>query len=69
MIAQGSEDKRERKYASDILPLRSQGNFLLCSIVFGNTMCNIIVTLLISDLCESIENYYANVCQLTTTNR
>ncbi|CAG9532337.1 unnamed protein product [Cercopithifilaria johnstoni] len=54
LIAQGSEDKKEREYASNILPLRARGNFLLCSIVLGNAICNTLVTLLISDLCESI---------------
>lgn len=61
LIAEGSEDKQERTYASNILPLRARGNFLLCSIVLGNTMCNIAVTLLISDLCKSIDNYYLNI--------
>ncbi|EFO18320.2 hypothetical protein LOAG_10176 [Loa loa] len=54
LIAEGSEDKKEREYASNILPLRAHGNFLLCSIVLGNTTCNILVTLLISDISESI---------------
>ncbi|MCP9259140.1 hypothetical protein DINM_002108 [Dirofilaria immitis] len=60
LIAEGSEDKKEREYASNILPLRAQGNFLLCSIVLGNTICNIVITLLISDLCESIDEYFVN---------
>uniref|UniRef100_A0A1I8ELK4 CNNM transmembrane domain-containing protein n=2 Tax=Wuchereria bancrofti TaxID=6293 RepID=A0A1I8ELK4_WUCBA len=61
LIAEGSEDKKEREYASNILPLRSQGNFLLCSIVLGNTICNTLVTLLISDLCESINEYFVYI--------
>uniref|UniRef100_A0A915PGK3 CNNM transmembrane domain-containing protein n=1 Tax=Setaria digitata TaxID=48799 RepID=A0A915PGK3_9BILA len=61
LIAEGSEDKKEREYASNILPLRTHGNFLLCSIVLGNTICNTVITLLISDMCESIDKYSVNV--------
>lgn len=64
LIAEGSEDKKEREYASNILPLRSQGNFLLCSIVLGNTICNTLVTLLINDMCESINDYFVYVRQI-----
>uniref|UniRef100_A0A8R1TZN2 CNNM transmembrane domain-containing protein n=1 Tax=Onchocerca volvulus TaxID=6282 RepID=A0A8R1TZN2_ONCVO len=61
LIAKGSDDKKEREYASNILPLRARGNFLLCSIVLGNTICNIMVTLLISDIFKSVDEYYVNI--------
>ncbi|KAL4002287.1 hypothetical protein ACH3XW_2835 [Acanthocheilonema viteae] len=61
LIAEGSEDKKEREYASNILPLRAHGNFLLCAIVLGNTACNTLVTLLISDMCESVKDYFFNI--------
>ncbi|VDP12725.1 unnamed protein product [Onchocerca flexuosa] len=61
LIAKGSDDKKEREYASNILPLRARGNFLLCSIVLGNTICNIVVTLLISDIFKLVDEYYVNI--------
>ncbi|VDN03535.1 unnamed protein product [Thelazia callipaeda] len=61
LIAEGSDDKNEREYASNILPLRVRGNFLLCSIVLGNTVCNTTVTLLISDMCEMVDEFYINM--------
>lgn len=64
LIAEGSEDKKEREYASNILPLRIHGNFLLCSIVLGNTICNTLITLLISDMYESVDEYFINVRQI-----
>uniref|UniRef100_F1L0R6 Metal transporter CNNM2 n=1 Tax=Ascaris suum TaxID=6253 RepID=F1L0R6_ASCSU len=54
LISEGSEDINERQYAANILPLRQNGNFLLCSIVLGNTFTNCITTLLINDLCKNV---------------
>ncbi|KHN75882.1 Metal transporter CNNM2 [Toxocara canis] len=54
LISEGSEDVNERQYATNILPLRENGNFLLCSIVFGNTFTNCITTLLINDLSKNV---------------
>ena len=41
IIAQAG-DPDERKYAKVILPVRSKGNLLLCTLLLGNTAGNII---------------------------
>jgi len=47
----GSET--EKKYASQILPLRRHGNFLLCTLLLGNVLVNTTATSLLDNLTGS----------------
>lgn len=44
----------EQMYASKIYPLRSRGNFLLCSILLGNVLVNAVSTLILGDMVSGI---------------
>jgi len=46
VIIEGSEDKKEVRWAKKILPLRKSGNLLLCTLLIGNTLVNVMLTLL-----------------------
>ncbi len=52
IIKTGSDS--ERIYAARILPVRRKGNYLLCSILVGNTLVNTVITLLTDNLIESL---------------
>eukprot|EP00163_Fabomonas_tropica_P020777 TRINITY_DN3668_c0_g1_i1.p1 TRINITY_DN3668_c0_g1~~TRINITY_DN3668_c0_g1_i1.p1 ORF type:complete len:588 (-),score=124.38 TRINITY_DN3668_c0_g1_i1:58-1821(-) len=48
VIASGSDE--ERKYAAKIKPLRSRGNWLLCTLLLGNTLVNAALAILTDSL-------------------
>lgn len=43
-------DESDKKHAGNILPLRKLGNWLLCTLVLGNTLLNVLVSIHIDDL-------------------
>uniref|UniRef100_A0A914Q359 CNNM transmembrane domain-containing protein n=1 Tax=Panagrolaimus davidi TaxID=227884 RepID=A0A914Q359_9BILA len=45
-------DEKKKEYAQNILPLRRNGNLLLCTILIGNTFVNNAMTLLLSNLID-----------------
>lgn len=51
IIAQAGEVE-ERKYAKAILPVRSKGNLLLCTLLLGNTAVNAFIAILLADLTD-----------------
>ena len=46
VIIDGSTDKQEVKWAQKILPLRKRGNLLLCTLLIGNTLVNVMLAIL-----------------------
>lgn len=43
-------DQRERSYARTITPLRKRGNYLLCSLLFGNVLVNATLTVILEEM-------------------
>ncbi|ETN76149.1 CBS domain protein [Necator americanus] len=41
-IKEYDENPKTRRYAANIIPIRENGNFMLCTILIGNTICNAI---------------------------
>ena len=46
--------KKQQKYASVILPLRKNGNFLLCTLLIGNVLVNNTITILLDDISNGV---------------
>ena len=49
-IVQNTGSQKEKDYANQIFPIRSQGNFLLCSLLLGNVLVNTSLTILLDTL-------------------
>ncbi|XP_037548533.1 metal transporter CNNM4 [Nematolebias whitei] len=52
-IVQSCGTDKEKKYARKIEPIRSKGNYLLCSLLMGNVLVNTTLTILLDDLIGS----------------
>ena len=48
VIKTGSEDEQEN--AKAISPVRNFGNFLLCSLLFGNVLVNVVIPMLLDSI-------------------
>jgi metal transporter CNNM len=46
IVIEGSSDPAEVRYAKKILPLRRRGNLLLCTLLIGNTLVNVMLAVL-----------------------
>ena len=53
-IVMNCGEGNERKYAAKILPVRKRGNFLLCTLLLGNTLVNSSFTILLDDLTSGL---------------
>lgn len=49
-IVQNCGTEREKNFARKIEPVRSQGNYLLCSLLLGNVLVNTTLTILLDDI-------------------
>uniref|UniRef100_A0A3P9IVC3 Metal transporter n=1 Tax=Oryzias latipes TaxID=8090 RepID=A0A3P9IVC3_ORYLA len=52
-IVQSCGTDKEKRYARKIEPIRSKGNYLLCSLLLGNVLVNTTLTILLDDLIGS----------------
>lgn len=52
-IVQNCGTEKEKTYAKKIEPVRSQGNYLLCSLLLGNVLVNTTLTILLDDIAGS----------------
>ncbi|XP_031654768.1 metal transporter CNNM2 isoform X2 [Oncorhynchus kisutch] len=52
-IVQNCGTEMEKNYAKKIEPVRSQGNYLLCSLLLGNVLVNTTLTILFDDIAGS----------------
>ncbi|TRY88234.1 hypothetical protein DNTS_026917, partial [Danionella cerebrum] len=52
-IIQNCGTEKEKTYAKTIEPVRSQGNYLLCSLLLGNVLVNTTLTILLDDIAGS----------------
>ncbi|XP_029025012.2 metal transporter CNNM4 isoform X2 [Betta splendens] len=52
-IVQSCGTEKEKRYARKIEPIRSKGNYLLCSLLLGNVLVNTTLTILLDDLIGS----------------
>lgn len=50
VVIEGSNDPNEVRWAKRILPLRSTGNLLLCTLLLGNTLVNALIAILLADM-------------------
>ena len=46
IIINSSHDRRQVRYAKRILPLRRRGNLLLCTLLIGNTVVNVMLAVI-----------------------
>ena len=53
-IVMNCGEGNERTYAKKILPVRKRGNFLLCTLLLGNTLVNSSFTILLDDLTSGL---------------
>ena len=52
-----ARERRDAKLAQDILPFRSRGNLLLCTLLFGNVAVNCLLSILMADLTSGLAGF------------
>lgn len=49
-ILESAGEPKEQEYAKAIVPVRKQGNWLLCTLLLGNTVINSAISILLADV-------------------
>ena len=60
-VLSSAGDIKEREYAKRIIPIRTNGNLLLCTLLFGNTLVNNAVSILLADLTTGMVGLLSSV--------
>lgn len=55
-----SGTEKEKRYAKKILPVRKQGNFLLCTLLIGNTAVNSALSILTADIFGGLAGFLSS---------
>lgn len=53
-VLESAGDKKEQEYAKKIIPVRTNGNLLLCTLLLGNTIVNNGFSILLADLTSGL---------------
>lgn len=53
-VLESAGDKKEQEYAKKIIPIRTNGNLLLCTLLLGNTIVNNGFSILLADLTSGL---------------
>ena len=59
-IVIGGDDPIQAKYAKAILPLRENGNVLLCTLLLGNVAVNALLSILLADMTSGLVGFLAS---------
>lgn len=59
-IVMGGGDEQTIKYAKAILPVRENGNLLLCTLLLGNVAVNSLVSILLADMTSGIIGFVSS---------
>lgn len=60
-VLESAGDKKEQNYAKKIIPIRTNGNLLLCTLLLGNTIVNNGFSILMADLTSGIVGLIVSV--------
>lgn len=60
-VLQSAGDEKEREYAKKIIPIRTNGNLLLCTLLLGNTIVNNGLSILLADLTSGVVGLIVSV--------
>jgi metal transporter CNNM len=57
-----SGNSSEQRYAKGIYPLRRRGNWLLCTLILGNTATNTLLSIVMADLTNGFVSKSLPLC-------